>query len=546
MMKGACIVWNHLPRISWLKSLFIIFALCLPLSASDPGDPGRLLDFGAGARSLGMGTAYTAIAQDATAAYWNPAGLAAVTRHEFNLLHAALYGGATYDFAGYGGYRAGDGVLGAYLARLSIDGADLRDANNNLLGSFGYSETALGAGYGMIIPALPTLSVGTSAHTLLRTLQGSSDQLSGLDIGGQYAMTSTLELGLMCRNVLRLSQGDTDDKLPQEFRLGVGYQAVKGLTLSADLENFTNVILGAEYAFSIVSLRVGMLDNSPTFGMGLRWKDLTFDMAFASNSDLGTSSRFSLGYAFGKTKNAGNNFVINPEFSVAELLDRSATAIDRGYYTEAELLLHTAHRVKRDDEKVRDLLDRVGVITPYVHSVAGWDRSSKMARAGINSYLKGDTIDGLWFLTYAASLDKNQVGLNRIIDEISRLSGYHVEYKPGSPLTLTQQVLGQALTEFRSQRYDEAVSLCQRVISLEPNNGLAYKRMGSALYALHQYEAAMTAWHRALAFETDEKSKDQLLQFIDMARKSAGGTIDLPVSEDNQDELEIDDVNTNR
>ncbi len=36
------------------------------------------LSYGAGARALGMGGAYVAVADDATAAYWNPAGLPAI------------------------------------------------------------------------------------------------------------------------------------------------------------------------------------------------------------------------------------------------------------------------------------------------------------------------------------------------------------------------------------------------------------------------------------------------------------------------------------
>ena len=137
-----------------------LFFLSSSLHASNAGEPGQLLDFGAGARSLGMGTAYTAIAQDATAAYWNPAGLAAVRRHEFNALHASLYGGATYDYLGYGGLRAGPGVFGGTLARLGVDGAQLRDSNNQLLGSFGYSEIGAGCRLRICLAAISHVGIG--------------------------------------------------------------------------------------------------------------------------------------------------------------------------------------------------------------------------------------------------------------------------------------------------------------------------------------------------------------------------------------------------
>ncbi|MEJ2189726.1 MAG: hypothetical protein P8Y93_10005 [Acidobacteriota bacterium] len=52
---------------------------------------------GTGARALGMGGAFIAIADDATAASWNPAGLAQLTRPEVSLVYEYLDG--TYDFA---------------------------------------------------------------------------------------------------------------------------------------------------------------------------------------------------------------------------------------------------------------------------------------------------------------------------------------------------------------------------------------------------------------------------------------------------------------
>ncbi len=508
---------------SWLSIAPIALVLLSPaVQASNPGEPGRLLEFGAGARSLAMGTAYTAIAQDATASYWNPAGLAAVRRNEVNVLHTALYGGATYDYLGYGGFHAGDGVLGGHLARLAISGADLRDSNNNLLGSFGYSETDLGLGYGMVLPMLPTLGLGVSGNVLSRSMPGSSDRLMGLDFGSQYALSHKLGMGLVFKNALRMAQGDTEDKLPQQIRFGAGYQPVKGLTLSTDLENFSQFYLGAEYAWDIIALRAGVQESNPTYGLGLHWKDLRVDFAMTNTPDLGASQRISLSYAFGKLKGSESDY--NPELSSDKFVEQGQAAIGRGFYSQAQQLYQSARRVNPKDHEIRDKLDRLAVITPYVHSVTGWDRPDKTARQGLNDFLAGKSIDGLWRLTYAYSLDKGQTGLLRVAEAISRLSNYRVDlYDASSSLTLAQQVLAQALVDFRAQHYDDAANLCQRVVSLEPNNALAYKRLGSALYALHQFDAAKEAWQKAMAYETDAAAKAQLKGFIDMARAAAMG-----------------------
>ncbi len=60
----------------------------------------EFLNIGAGARGLAMGSAQVATARDATAGYWNPAGLVGVKDHpNLNLMHAEYFAGiAKYDY----------------------------------------------------------------------------------------------------------------------------------------------------------------------------------------------------------------------------------------------------------------------------------------------------------------------------------------------------------------------------------------------------------------------------------------------------------------
>lgn len=60
----------------------------------------EFLNIGAGARGLAMGSAQVASAQDATAGYWNPAGLTRIKENpNIGLMHAEYFGGiAKYDY----------------------------------------------------------------------------------------------------------------------------------------------------------------------------------------------------------------------------------------------------------------------------------------------------------------------------------------------------------------------------------------------------------------------------------------------------------------
>jgi len=78
---------------------------------------GEFMYAGAGARALGMGGAFCAIADDATAAYWNPAGLTGISGQQVELMHSERFGGLIrYDYLAYA-RRHGDTALAASLFR---------------------------------------------------------------------------------------------------------------------------------------------------------------------------------------------------------------------------------------------------------------------------------------------------------------------------------------------------------------------------------------------------------------------------------------------
>src|SRR6185503_601516 len=72
---------------------------------------GQFLKFGAGARAEGMGEAYTVLAQDATALYWNPAGLSSVEHWGLSLMHMVGVEETSFEY-GSAAKRLGGGVLG--------------------------------------------------------------------------------------------------------------------------------------------------------------------------------------------------------------------------------------------------------------------------------------------------------------------------------------------------------------------------------------------------------------------------------------------------
>ena len=67
------------------------FTPCATAQTGYAGMPGSYLHMGVGARAMGMGKAYTALASDPTAVYWNPAGLATQDPYQIYVMHSTLF-----------------------------------------------------------------------------------------------------------------------------------------------------------------------------------------------------------------------------------------------------------------------------------------------------------------------------------------------------------------------------------------------------------------------------------------------------------------------
>jgi hypothetical protein len=106
--------------------LGLLLALFAPGPASATKYAGEFLKIQVGARALGMGGAFTAVADDATAPWWNPAGMVYLPYREILPQHAEKFGSlVTHDYVGavfpLGGKTAHHSALGVALLRSAVD-----------------------------------------------------------------------------------------------------------------------------------------------------------------------------------------------------------------------------------------------------------------------------------------------------------------------------------------------------------------------------------------------------------------------------------------
>ena len=137
-----------------LAAPLLIALSTVSVHAYEPGTAGLLfLRLGVGERAAGMGEAYTALAQDATALYWNPAGLARLGTTQIHLMHNEWLQSLRQEFAGVG-HPTPYGTFALGVTALSMDDMELREEvpTADPLGHFSAFDIAVHLGYGRSLP----------------------------------------------------------------------------------------------------------------------------------------------------------------------------------------------------------------------------------------------------------------------------------------------------------------------------------------------------------------------------------------------------------
>jgi hypothetical protein len=201
-----------------MKKIYLLLLIAACLGASDvfgqataPKYSNEFLNIGVGARSFGMSNASTAITNDVTSAYWNPAGLLGIgKKYEVALMHSEYFAGiAKYDYAGFATRIDSQSVLALSVIRFGVDDIPdtrfLYDANGalnyNNIKYFSASDYAFLLSYARKSDFLPGLKLGANFKVIHRIVGNFANSWGfGLDGGAQYEI-KRWKFGLMARDV---------------------------------------------------------------------------------------------------------------------------------------------------------------------------------------------------------------------------------------------------------------------------------------------------------------------------------------------------------
>ena len=168
-----------------MKKYFLTFLITVGFLFAYGGGAGAFLSLGVGTRAFGMGNAFSSLADDATAVYWNPAGFALLKRSEFLISYGLLFEDRTQTFLAYN-KPLGIVSLGVGWMNLSIKGISGRDAYGRPTGDLTDSENAFMLGitlrHGLIVENF-NIYPGIGIKYLYQTLAGYKATGWGADYG---------------------------------------------------------------------------------------------------------------------------------------------------------------------------------------------------------------------------------------------------------------------------------------------------------------------------------------------------------------------------
>ena len=278
------------------------------------------MSYGAGGRALGMGGAFYGLADDATASFWNPAGMAFLERSELTAMYAQLFAGTNLGFMSFAYPTADKGTFGFSYTQMISDGFEKvtiqTDGSGNVIslqnaGTFKDEQRGLGFAWGKTVGE--KMGLGINGKMMTRKLDESSDTQLGMDITTLVkGLLPRYQVGFGLHNLINFKSGDTDDKLPLTLRLGNNIKIIKNkLSLGLDLEQSqrsgASWRFGGEYwVLSWVAFRFGIQGDpgntkeprEMNFGAGLNYQNFSLDLANAIHA-LGFTTRFSASWRFG-------------------------------------------------------------------------------------------------------------------------------------------------------------------------------------------------------------------------------------------------------
>ena len=295
------------------KRYFLIMSLvflCFTFSqvradTGDGGYAGTFQQLGLGARALGMGGAFVGVADDATAGFWNPAGLVQIQMRTFGVFFRKMTLDRRVSYITYSQSIRNEAAISIGWTNAGVKDVVGRNENGEITEEIKNYENAVELFFARKI--LNELSVGVRIGYIQHNLANISAYGVGFGFSAFGKPIQKLRLGAAVENLgmkYSWTSGDywkrfgeqgssSKDEFPINIRFGASYLLLEDrILLCSEIDKNEKqkekIHLGIEgWILENLAGRAGYDKGSLTLGMGLRHKTgstiLGFDYAFVSS-----------------------------------------------------------------------------------------------------------------------------------------------------------------------------------------------------------------------------------------------------------------------
>ncbi|MBE0477961.1 PorV/PorQ family protein [Candidatus Aerophobetes bacterium] len=277
----------------------VIFSLSQMAGANDVGTSGaNFLKIGVGARAAALGDAFTALTDDGSSIYWNPAGLTKIKNRQFFATYNMWFQEISQGYLSYV-LPSEKSVWGFALNYTDMGKIQGYDELGEPTYQFGASNLLFQIAYAKNVGK--DLSLGIAAGYLADTIDADQQAAFHTNIGLIKSLPS-LDVGLAIQN---LGSSLKEDPLPLTYKVGFALK-MSSFNLSFDVafpaDNKTHfVAVGLEVPLSqTFTLRAGSrynryVDSEFSCGLGFNLEKVSFDYAYVPYARLGDTHRVSMG-----------------------------------------------------------------------------------------------------------------------------------------------------------------------------------------------------------------------------------------------------------
>ena len=472
--------------------ILILIVLTLLVNVAFAGDAGQesLFITGAGARALGMGGAFTSVADDASTIFYNPAGLGSIPNHEFTLMHATFFEGTQYNYIGWVYPTLKLGGFGIGLMRVGTD--DIIRRNNYIdIGSFGFSNLQLLLSYGNRIHE--KISLGTNFKIVYQSIDHYSDYGLALDFGIKAQLTEHISTGFIARDIVpaEIKLISTKESFPTSIVGGLSYKNsfyddmidfIAAFEIEKNENRSFKVHAGSELTFSNkYSLRAGYDRDNISFGLGYIYNNLLIDYTYKVLDYIDDSHRFSLSFLIGHTVKQRQQSQIKKQESIGSrlIIDEKAKSFELykakadGFFYQLQFdsalsYYNSALAFDEDNEEIKNIIFTIEytIRNEKLSELENIQKEFEISTT-VNNYLL-QTRNFYSKKNYLAALD--MLGL---VFEIDLNNSEAIQLKQQIDISIESEIkdnLEMAKIAGETGKLITAIEAYTRILQLDPNN----------------------------------------------------------------------------